>query len=78
MIQHLRAGILLITLIGMPTVSQSQDPAEQAFMDVKMKMRETMPIDYMGTADLEFARSMIAHQKAAIDMADDMARRRGS
>ena len=39
-------------------------------MDVKMKMQESMPVEYSGDADVEFVRSMIPHHQGAIDMAE--------
>ena len=39
-------------------------------MDVKMKMQESMPVEYSGDPDVEFVRSMIPHHQGAIDMAE--------
>lgn len=66
----IRIGVLLAALVGLPPVAQSQDAAEKAFMDVKMKMQESMPVEYAGTPDVEFVRSMIPHHQGAIDMAE--------
>lgn len=70
MFQRFRFGILVIALVSLPMIARSQDAAEQAFMDVKMKMRETMPVEYTGDADSEFVRSMIPHNQGAIGMAE--------
>jgi len=70
MVQQIKVGMLVIALLSMPTIAQSQGAAEQAFMDAKMKMRESMPIEYTGDPDVEFVRSMIAHRQGAIDMAE--------
>ena len=70
MVQHIKTGMLVIALFSLPTIAHSQDDAEQAFMDVKMKMRETMPVEYTGDPDSEFVRSMISHHQGAIDMAE--------
>jgi uncharacterized protein (DUF305 family) len=68
--QKTKIGILIIALVGLSTVAQSQDAAEKAFMDVKMKMHESMPVEYTGDPDVEFVRSMIPHHQGAIDMAE--------
>lgn len=70
MVQQIKVGMLVIALLGLPTIAQSQSGAEQAFMDVKMKMRDSMPVDYTGDPDVEFVRSMILHHQGAIDMAE--------
>jgi uncharacterized protein (DUF305 family) len=70
MFQKFKAGVLVIALVGLPTGVQSQDAAEKAFMDVKMEMRESMPVEYAGDPDVEFVRSMIPHHHGAIDMAE--------
>jgi uncharacterized protein (DUF305 family) len=70
MFQQFSIGILVIALASLPIIAQSQDAAEQAFMVVKMKMRETMPVEYTGDPDSEFMRSMIPHNQGAIGMAE--------
>jgi uncharacterized protein (DUF305 family) len=69
MFQKVRVSILAIAFVGVPAIAQSQDAAENAFMDAKMKMHESMPTDYTGDPDVEFVRSMIPHHQGAIDMA---------
>lgn len=70
MFQQIKIGIFVVALVGLPTTAQSEDAAETAFMDVKMKMRETMPVEYTGDPDSEFVRSMIPHHQGAIEMAE--------
>lgn len=70
MVRQIKVGMLVIALLGLPTLAQSQGGAEQAFMDVKMKMRDSMPVDYTGDPDVEFVRSMIFHHQGAIGMAE--------
>lgn len=70
MFRKVNVGILAIGFLCAPVVAQSQDPAETAFMGVKMMMRESMPVDYTGDPDVEFMRSMIPHHQGAIDMAE--------
>jgi uncharacterized protein (DUF305 family) len=72
MVQQLRNGLLAVALVSIPipAVSQAEDAAESAFMDVKMKMRESMPVDYSGDADVEFMRSMIHQHEGAIGLAE--------
>lgn len=70
MFQKVCAGIVAIGFLGASAVAQSQDPAETAFMDVKMMMRDSMPVDYTGDPDVEFMRSMIPQYQGAIDLAE--------
>lgn len=45
-------------------------PATEAYKAAMDKMHETMTsMEYSGNADVDFARSMIPHHQAAIDMA---------
>lgn len=44
-------------------------PASQAYAAANMKMHQAMAITFTGDADVDFARSMIAHHQGAIDMA---------
>lgn len=41
----------------------------QAFVDAADKMHRDMSIDYTGNADVDFARGMIPHHEAAVEMA---------
>lgn len=41
----------------------------QAFIDAADKMHRDMSIDYTGNADVDFARGMIPHHEAAVEMA---------
>lgn len=70
MSQNIRIAIFVVAFIAAPAIAQSQDAAEKAFMDVKMTMRESMPVEYTGDPDVEFMRSMIPHHQGAIDMAE--------
>lgn len=44
-------------------------PASLAFAKANARMHEAMDITFTGDADMDFARSMIAHHQGAIDMA---------
>ena len=47
----------------------ANDPATNAYADAMDKMMADMMVPYTGDPDIDFARGMIPHHQAAIDMA---------
>lgn len=55
---------------GMSTSEGASSPAAKAYIEAMDKMHEAMgKMEYSGNADVDFARGMIPHHQAAIDMA---------
>ena len=44
-------------------------PATREFIDSAIQMHRDMAVTYSGNAEVDFARTMIAHHQGAIDMA---------
>ena len=46
-----------------------QGPSSQAFAGISAKMHQAMAVTFTGNADIDFAKAMIPHHQAAVDMA---------
>jgi uncharacterized protein (DUF305 family) len=49
--------------------AQPASAATKAFQEVNTRMHKAMDIAYSGNADVDFARGMIPHHQAAVEMA---------
>jgi uncharacterized protein (DUF305 family) len=71
--KRLGALILCAALALLPSVpmamAQTMSPASKGYMDAMAKMQKDMPQEPSGDPDVDFARYMIPHHQAAIDMA---------
>ena len=63
----LPALIFAAAVMSGPAHAQ-EAPAHKGYMDAMMKMDKAMPKDSTGNADTDFARMMIPHHQAAVDM----------
>ena len=52
--------------------AEDMQPSTQAFTTAGEQMMMNMPKEFTGDANVDFARSMIAHHNGAIDMAEVM------
>ena len=71
---HALAATALLAVVAAPALAQDQpydDDAVAAYEAVMQRMHEAMgEITYSGDADIDFARGMIPHHVAAIEMAE--------
>jgi uncharacterized protein (DUF305 family) len=67
--QYLAAQDKLADGMAGHDMGHEMSPWAQAYDDANSAMHAGMMIDYSDNADLDFARSMIAHHQGAIDMA---------
>lgn len=58
---------IVLSLAGGPALAQSAGGS--SFMDAMKKMEKDMPKNHSGNTDVDFAKMMIPHHQAAIDMA---------
>lgn len=56
-------------MAGMGQPKGDQGPPSKAFAKANAAMHQSMNIEFSGNADVDFAKSMIAHHKGAIGMA---------
>lgn len=55
--------------MGNMDMGNMDSPSSKAYADVMNKMMAAMMVPYTGDADVDFAKGMIPHHQAAIDMA---------
>lgn len=55
--------------MGGMQMGEANNPSSKAFGEVMNTMMANMMVPYTGDADVDFARAMIPHHQAAIDMA---------